>query len=225
MRATTRPVVLLTAVTLLAACVSGGDGQAIDPPPPSTEEDTSDGVPTSDGTDDDTGGSDAADGGDGGGPSSSVTTNAGDEITSDVEVRVAEVISDYDGVETDEGTELTVPAEVLFAFDEATILPEAEAALADIVEVLAYYKDDPVEIVGHTDSDGSSSYNRELSEHRAQAVADHLTAAGLDAGRFTVEGRGEDDPAESNDTDAGRQANRRVEILIRGVAPPDVDPR
>lgn len=157
------------------------------------------------------------------GVSSSVTVTEGEGLESSVEVRVGETIESYDGTVTAEGTELSIPSHVLFAVDEATIRSDAEARLDDIVEVLEFYPDAPVEIVGHTDSDGSDSYNQDLSERRAHAVADHVTAAGVDEDRLTVEGRGETEPVETNDTDEGKQANRRVEILIRGVEPPQVD--
>jgi outer membrane protein OmpA-like peptidoglycan-associated protein len=156
-------------------------------------------------------------------PSSSVNVQGGEGIRSEVEVRVGEIISEYEGVETTEGTQLSVDADVLFAFDEATLLPAAESRLDEIVEVLDFYDGAPVEIVGHTDSDGAAAYNQGLSERRAQAVATYLTDAGVDASRFTVEGRGESDPVAPNDTDADKQRNRRVEILVVGVAPPDTD--
>lgn len=166
---------------------------------------------------------DDGDDGDGGALSSSVTVTEAEGLESSVEVRVGETISSYDGVVTSEGTELSIPSQVLFAVDESTLLPEAEARLDDIVEVLEFYPDAPVEIVGHTDSDGAADHNQDLSERRAQAVADYVTAAGVDASRLTVAGRGETDPVASNDTAEGKQQNRRVEILIRGVEPPETD--
>lgn len=157
-----------------------------------------------------------------GGLDSSVTTSRS-TVTSDVEVRVAEIISDYDGVTTEAGTTLTVPAEVLFDFDESELRPEAQARLDEILEVLGFYEDAPVEVVGHTDDRGDDAYNQTLSEERAAAVAGYLESGGVDPGRLTVEGRGEADPAQPNDSDAGRQANRRVEITVVGVAPPEVE--
>lgn len=153
---------------------------------------------------------------------SSVSTSSSN-VTSEVEVRVAEIISDYDGVTTEAGTTLTVPSEVLFDFDQSDLRDDARARLDQIVEVVDFYGDAPVEVVGHTDSKGEDDYNQALSEDRADAVAQYLTGAGVDGVRVTVEGRGESEPAASNDTDAGRQANRRVEITIVGVEPPDVD--
>jgi outer membrane protein OmpA-like peptidoglycan-associated protein len=208
---------LLAGLLLVGACSgddAGSDGSAA--PDGTTGEQPLD---TPDLDEDDEGG----DAGDDDGLSSSVTVTEGEDIESSVEIRVGETISSYDGVVTSEGTELSIPSQVLFAVDEATLLPEAESRLDDIVEVLEFYPDAPVEIVGHTDSDGAADYNQDLSERRAQAVADHVTAAGVDAGRLTVAGRGETEPVATNDTAEGKQANRRVEVLIRGVEPPETD--
>lgn len=154
---------------------------------------------------------------------SSVSVGGGPTIASQVEVRIAEILSDYSARESEAGTTLTVPARVLFDFDEASLRPDAREVLDEIVEVLVFYETAPVVIEGHTDARGSDAYNLDLSRRRAEAVAGYLTDAGIDADRLSVEGRGEAEPVASNDTDAGRQANRRVEVLVRGVSPPDVD--
>lgn len=153
---------------------------------------------------------------DGDGLESSVSTSRSN-VTSEVEVRVAEIISDYGGVATDAGTTLRVPAEALFDFDESSLRPDARARLDEILEVLDFYPDAPVEVVGHTDDRGEDAYNQRLSEDRAAAVAAHLVAGGVDEQRLSVAGRGEAEPLAPNDTDEGRQANRRVEITIVGV--------
>ncbi len=150
---------------------------------------------------------------------STATTTGGDDVTSEAEVRIREIISDYDGRRTDEGTLMTVPAEVLFDFDEATLRRDAHAALDEILEVLEHYDTAPVEIVGHTDAQGAADYNLGLSERRAEAVADHLVTAGVERARLHVEGRGEVEPVADNDSSEGRQQNRRVEILLRDVDP------
>ena len=78
-------------------------------------------------------------------------------------------------------------------------------------------KDNPntrVKIEGYTDSVGSDSYNQELSQRRAQAVADALQSRGVPADRYQIEGLGKEFPVATNDTPAGRQQNRRVEIVF-----------
>jgi outer membrane protein OmpA-like peptidoglycan-associated protein len=104
-------------------------------------------------------------------PGSTTTTTQAEVPQSEIEIRVTEIISEYDGVVTREGTQLTVPAEVLFDFDQDTLRSDAVRALDAIVEVLEFYEDAPVAIIGHTDSVGSASYNQDLSERRAAAVA------------------------------------------------------
>jgi outer membrane protein OmpA-like peptidoglycan-associated protein len=71
-----------------------------------------------------------------------------------------------------------------------------------------------VEIGGHTDNSGSDVYNRQLSEKRAMSVYDYLTAAGIDKKRLLLKGYGPDVPVASNDTEEGRQLNRRIEFRI-----------
>lgn len=69
-------------------------------------------------------------------------------------------------------------------------------------------------IVGHTDSVGRESYNQNLSERRADSAADYIISKGIAAHRVDTEGRGENEPIADNDTEAGRQENRRVEVAI-----------
>jgi outer membrane protein OmpA-like peptidoglycan-associated protein len=69
-------------------------------------------------------------------------------------------------------------------------------------------------VVGHSDSEGGKDTNLNLSERRAKTIADFLVNIGVDRGRLTALGRGDAEPIATNDTDAGRQWNRRVEIAI-----------
>lgn len=117
---------------------------------------------------------------------------------------------------TESGTEVTLrlPGSVLFDFDSAAIRPDAERTLADVVEVLQAYAGRPVRIEGHTDSIASEAYNQKLSERRAAAVRDWLVAHGVAAGRLKSVGYGESKPLADNGTAAGRQRNRRVEVVI-----------
>jgi outer membrane protein OmpA-like peptidoglycan-associated protein len=101
---------------------------------------------------------------------------------------------------------------IKFAFGKATILPESEAPLDKIYQSLKAYPEVTVLISGHTDSVGNDDSNRSLSLRRAQAVKDWLNAKGIDSDRIKVIGKGEAEPIASNDTDAGRAQNRRIEI-------------
>ena len=99
-----------------------------------------------------------------------------------------------------------------FAFDSAKLLPEAEPILRDLAAAL---KSDPaprIEIEGHTSSEGSESYNLDLSKRRAAAVVEALVKQGVAASRLRGVGRGEADPIAPETTEAGRSLNRRVEI-------------
>jgi OOP family OmpA-OmpF porin len=108
---------------------------------------------------------------------------------------------------------------VNFDFDKSDIKPQYHQELADFA---AYMKQQQsftaVEIAGHTDSKGSDEYNQKLSERRAKAVRDYLVANfGLDGSLFSAKGYGESKPVASNDTEAGRAENRRMEAELKGV--------
>ncbi len=115
--------------------------------------------------------------------------------------------------QTDRGMVMTL-SDVLFDTGRATLKPGADRDLNRLAQAL---KDNPntrVKIEGFTDSVGSESYNQALSERRAQAVADALQMRGVPADRVQAEGLGKEFPVASNDTNAGRQQNRRVEIVF-----------
>jgi OOP family OmpA-OmpF porin len=101
-----------------------------------------------------------------------------------------------------------------FEFDSAKLTDSVSERLDNFVNFLNEYPQAQVEITGYTDSSGSAVYNQELSERRAQSVADYLIAAGIDADRFTVKGMGEENPVADNSTHEGREKNRRVEVLV-----------
>ncbi|HWQ34101.1 MAG TPA: OmpA family protein, partial [Blastocatellia bacterium] len=107
-------------------------------------------------------------------------------------------------------------SDVLFDFNKATLKPGAKEKLSKLAGVLlAYPGNVRMEIEGHTDSVGSHEYNQKLSEARAGSVRDYLVQAGVPAEKITaVRGLGETKPVATNDTEAGRQMNRRVEIII-----------
>jgi outer membrane protein OmpA-like peptidoglycan-associated protein len=113
-------------------------------------------------------------------------------------------------------TEITIrlPGSVLFDFDSDRIRPYAERTLAEVAEVMKAYGARPMRVEGHTDSVASDAYNQALSERRAQSVQRWLAASGGVKAKVTPRGFGETRPVAGNDTAAGRQQNRRVEIVI-----------
>ena len=104
---------------------------------------------------------------------------------------------------------------ILFDTDSANLRPESTGTLREIGNMLQRHEDVRLRIEGHTDSSGSAEYNLTLSGERARAVVDHLVAEyGIDSSRLTAEGLGESKPVGENDTPAGRQRNRRVELVV-----------
>ncbi len=109
---------------------------------------------------------------------------------------------------------VTLPEGVLFATDSTAVSGPAQNDLYALARNLQQYPNSTVQIIGHTDSTGSASYNMNLSQRRAQAVANILAAGGVSASRLAPMGRGLTQPVASNNTAQGRAANRRVEIII-----------
>lgn len=110
---------------------------------------------------------------------------------------------------------LTLPQDLLFATDSATVRTDLQSDLRVISNNLVNYPRSDVRIVGHTDNTGSAAYNQGLSERRAASVAQVLFNNGVAPSRVRTEGRGLSQPIADNASAAGRQQNRRVEIYIR----------
>lgn len=110
---------------------------------------------------------------------------------------------------------VTMPQDLLFATDSATLRPDLQSDLRAVAGNLLQYPNTRIEIAGHTDSTGDAGYNRNLSKRRADSVAGVLRASGVPAGRIVTVGAGEDQPIATNLTPEGRAQNRRVEIVIR----------
>ncbi len=122
-------------------------------------------------------------------------------------------LADMKAQQTDRGLVVTV-GDVLFDTGQATLKP---GAVNEIVRLAGFLKENPdraVQIEGHTDSTGSIETNMVLSQRRADAVADTLAAAGVPRTRMVAVGYGPDAPVATNATPAGRQQNRRVEVVI-----------
>jgi OOP family OmpA-OmpF porin len=111
------------------------------------------------------------------------------------------------------GCSLTMPLEVRFDTDKATIKPEYNPKLEEFVEFLKNVPSVKGTLEGHTDNIGSKSYNHALSERRAEAVKADVVSKGVDAARLETKGYGEESPIADNDTAEGRAANRRVEFI------------
>jgi outer membrane protein OmpA-like peptidoglycan-associated protein len=113
-----------------------------------------------------------------------------------------------------EGLVVTFDSGILFDFNSDALKPEARTNLDNLAANLASFGDAKLVLVGHTDSVGTAQYNQSLSERRARSVGNYLILKGVPSARVEVTGRGESEPVQSNDTDAGRAANRRVEVAV-----------
>jgi outer membrane protein OmpA-like peptidoglycan-associated protein len=130
--------------------------------------------------------------------------------------RLAELereLAEFKAHETDRGLVLTL-GDVQFAPNQETLTADAARKLYPLVTIL---KDQPkrtIRIEGHADSRGEESYNLDLSQRRADAVRDFLVSNGIDSTRITARGYGENEAVASNITAAGRQENRRVDVIV-----------
>jgi outer membrane protein OmpA-like peptidoglycan-associated protein len=110
---------------------------------------------------------------------------------------------------------LNMPSNVTFDTDQADVKPQFYETLNSVALVLTEYNQTLIDVIGHTDADGSDDYNYDLSRRRAGSVAQYLVSQQNDPNRFSVEGRGEQQPIASNNTASGKSQNRRVEITIQ----------
>jgi len=101
-----------------------------------------------------------------------------------------------------------------FATNEATLLPESQEQLNNIVEILKAYPNVEIKIGGYTDNSGDPKANMKLSDERAKSVKNEIVAKGIDAKRITTEGYGDQHPVASNDTEEGRAQNRRIAVRV-----------
>ncbi|WP_052666425.1 OmpA family protein [Nitriliruptor alkaliphilus] len=144
-----------------------------------------------------------------------------DTVDADDAAEAEASLEDLGAERTPDGLVVTLPETVLFEFDSADLVGDADEVVVRVAEILAFYTDVQVEVRGHTDDVGSDEYNQELSEGRAQAVVDALVAAGASSSQLTAVGFGATDPvapnatADGEDDPEGRQRNRRVEIVLR----------
>ena len=113
-----------------------------------------------------------------------------------------------------EGLVVTFDSGILFDFNSDVLKPAARSNLDNLAANLSSFGDSKLMLVGHTDSVGTAQYNQSLSEKRAQSVANYLVMKGVPSVRVMSAGRGESEPVQPNETDAGRAANRRVEVAV-----------
>jgi outer membrane protein OmpA-like peptidoglycan-associated protein len=142
--------------------------------------------------------------------------NAANQAAANSAQQVADLQSQVDALQarpTDRGLVLTL-GDALFSSGRAELQPGGDAHLGRLVVFLNKYPNRTVVIEGYTDSVGNNDYNLGLSERRAGAVRAYLLDQGVSSARMTASGKGASDPVASNDTAAGRQQNRRVEVVI-----------
>ncbi len=142
---------------------------------------------------------------------------AGAYIGNYMDKQAEEIERDLEGAQVErvgEGIKITFDSGILFDVNKAELRAEAKTNINKLAVILNKYSDTNVLIEGHTDSTGPEEYNLDLSQKRAQSVANHIAAQQVDATRFSIMGYGESQPIASNDTQEGRQQNRRVELAI-----------
>lgn len=127
-------------------------------------------------------------------------------------------LAELEAKQTERGLVVTL-GDVLFEVDRAELKPGATQRLANLVDVLRENPDSTIAIEGHTDSTGGHAYNVSLSQRRADSVKTYLVAQGIDTLRISTRGMGPDYPVASNSDAAGRQQNRRVEVVIQDRPP------
>ncbi|MHB1222773.1 MAG: OmpA family protein [Gemmatimonadaceae bacterium] len=145
-----------------------------------------------------------------GGAAGAIIGHQMDQQAKELEQNIAGAVVERVG----EGITVTFDSGLLYDFDAAVVKPAARQNLQNLAQSLDRYEGTELLIAGHTDSVGTDSYNKQLSERRARAAADYLISQGVAASRLRTVGMGEGEPVSSNDSDAGRAANRRVEVAI-----------
>jgi outer membrane protein OmpA-like peptidoglycan-associated protein len=112
---------------------------------------------------------------------------------------------------------VTMTSQTAFETNSADIKPGFESTMDKLADVVVRYGKTSLTIVGHTDNVGSNEYNQKLSERRAHAVAQHFESKQVNPVRMAISGKGETAPIAGNNSESGRQANRRVEIYVEPV--------
>jgi outer membrane protein OmpA-like peptidoglycan-associated protein len=137
--------------------------------------------------------------------------------------RLEALLVDMNAKQTERGMIITI-GDVLFATNEANLTPNGMSTLRKLADVMAQNPERTVLVEGFTDSTGSSSYNQDLSQRRATAVASALGSMGVQRERIAMKAYGEAFPVAANDTASNRQLNRRVEVVLSNTNAP-IPPR
>ena len=115
---------------------------------------------------------------------------------------------------------LRMPSGITFPVNSYSIQPQFQSTLDQVAQTLATYNQTYIDVLGHASADGPDDYNMTLSQQRAQSVSDYLAMRGVARARMGVRGFGETQPIADNSTEAGRAANRRVEIKVVPLTQP-----
>ena len=128
--------------------------------------------------------------------------------------KMEEELEDAEVERVGEGILITFDSGLMFDYNSYALKNETKVNLDKLGEVLNEYPDTEILIQGHTDDRGSDEYNLKLSEQRATSVYNHLLRKGVSSSRMVTMGLGESEPVATNETDEGRQQNRRVEVAV-----------
>lgn len=142
---------------------------------------------------------------------------AGALIGKKMDKQAAELRNDLKGAEIErvgEGIKITFNSGLMFSINSADLKGNTKTNLAELAETLNKYEDTNILIEGHTDNTGADDYNQTLSERRASSVSAYLLSLGVKQPRLSTIGYGESQPIAENDSDSGREKNRRVEVAI-----------
>ncbi len=131
--------------------------------------------------------------------------------------RQAEELEKLENAEVErvgEGIKVTFDSGLMFPVNQSALTEQSKTNLMELANTLNEYKDTNILIAGHTDNTGKNAYNMKLSKNRAESVKNYLTSLGVDNSRLEIIAHGEEIPVAENDTEMGRQKNRRVELAI-----------
>ncbi|PZX51432.1 OmpA family protein [Algoriphagus chordae] len=148
---------------------------------------------------------------------SAIGGSAGAVIGNQMDKAAEELQRDLEGATVErvgEGIKITFDSGLMFPVDKSELSAVSKENLTELAATLKKYDETNILVEGHTDNTGAEDYNMDLSRKRAYSVEDFLTSNGIAKNRMEITAYGEMQPTAGNDTDAGRQQNRRVEVAI-----------